>query len=178
MKNRIKYIFGVLIALIVFIAVLLWVLSASKVKGFDWFKPYPHMIYIICAGLGLASLLYMFVRKNRLFGYLAIILFIPAVVVAFVEGTIEIWIPFLVLMVAGLLLIFAVFGIRKWDAGDNQKLGYKTYAQRKAEKEAEEKKELENLEKSKQKAKQAAMSKAAAEAAAKAELFDEKNKKK
>lgn len=178
MGNRVlKYIFSVLVALVLFATVLLWVLRAAGVESFQWFE-YEYIAYVLCGGLGVASFLYMLLKRNRLFGWLAVIIFIPALVVAFVYGRIEIWIPFMILMIAGLILTFAIFGIKKWDVGDNQKAGYKTYAQRKAEEEAKEKKQQESLEKSRERAKQAAVSKAAAEAAAKAEQeFEQKHKK-
>lgn len=173
----VKYLVSVFVAAVIFAGVLLWVLSMTM-DNFEWFKTY-YLVYIFAGGLGIASFIYMLPLKNRMFGYIGAVLFIPVIIVAFIKGDIALGVPFIVLMFAGLFLIFKIFGIRKWDAGENQKLGYKTYAQRKAEEEAKEKKELESQEKQRQKAKNAAMSRAAAEAAARAEMeFEEKNKKK
>lgn len=172
-----KYFLRVFAALAIFIAILFWVLSLTVKNGFEWFETY-YMAYIIFGGLGAASIIYMFPSKNRLFGYIGTIFLIPVIIIAFVYGDIAIGVPFIVLFVAGLFLVFALFGIKKWDAGDNQKLGYKTYAQRKAEQEEKEKKELDLIQKTRQKEKNAAVTKAMAEAAKKAEEeFDAKNKK-
>lgn len=50
--------------------------------------------------------------------------------------------PIVALILAGAILLGVLFtGARKWDAGDNQAVGYKNYHQRKAEQERQEKKE-------------------------------------
>jgi len=177
MKKMVKYLLGVVLAAAAVFAVLLWVLSMTVEGTFDWFKPY-YMVYIICGVFGIVSLVYMIFARKRMWGYLGVLLFVPVIIVGFVKNDLPMAIPFIVLLVAGLFLTFALLGIKKWDAGDNQKAGYKTYAQRKAEEQEKLEKEQKAMEKNKQREKDLAVQKAMAEAAQKAEAeFEAKNKK-
>lgn len=134
MKKRINYLLVVGAAAIIFVGVLLWVLKLTMEDDFTWYEAH-YTLYIVLGGPGLVCFAAMAVNKIRLWGYIGLVSFVAAIVVAACFGDLkwEVVVPFGVLILAGLILYFVVFGLPKWDKGDNQKAGYKTYAERKAE---------------------------------------------
>ena len=137
-----KFLFGLIVCLLIVAIAVLWLLSALGVEEMKWFT--LGWAATIAAGvLGVA-----FVGRG-LFGKTAgplkkLWIFIGAafLVVAVITLACEIAMPSKIVMpviaivlAVALLLGFIAVGGKKWDAGDNQKVGYKNYYQRKAEEE-------------------------------------------
>ena len=138
-----KFLFGFVVCLLIVVIAVLWLLSAVGVAGMEWFT--LGWAATIAAGvLGLA-----FIGRG-LFGKSAgplkkLWIFFGAgfLVVAVITLSCEIALPgeivmpiIAVVLAVALLVGFVAVGGKKWDTGDNQKAGYKTYRQRKAEEEA------------------------------------------
>ena len=138
-----KFLFGFVVCLLIVVIAVLWLLSAVGVAGMEWFT--LGWAATIAAGvLGLA-----FIGRG-LFGKFAgplkkLWIFFGAgfLVVAVITLACEIALPgeivmpiIAVVLAVALLVGFVAVGGKKWDTGDNQKAGYKTYRQRKAEEEA------------------------------------------
>jgi hypothetical protein len=132
----------ILIALAWVATAVLWLLSVVMPDTFGFFN-LNWAVVVICGTGGLALLLRgLFSKKTGVlkktdiyFG--AFLLIIAAVSVAFAIALPKkvVWpILAIILAVAGLLSVLATGG-KKWDAGDNQKVGYKDYRTRKAEEE-------------------------------------------
>ena len=137
-----KFLFGLIVCLLIVAIAVLWLLSALGVEEMKWFT--LGWAATIAAGvLGVA-----FVGRG-LFGKTAgplkkLWIFFGAafLVVAVITLACEIAMPSKIVMpiiaivlAVALLLGFIAVGGKKWDAGDNQKVGYKNYYQRKAEEE-------------------------------------------
>lgn len=137
-----KFLFGLIVCLLIVAIAVLWLLSALGVEEMKWFT--LGWAATIAAGvLGVA-----FVGRG-LFGKTAgplkkLWIFFGAafLVVAIITLACEIAMPSKIVMpiiaivlAVALLLGFIAVGGKKWDAGDNQKVGYKNYYQRKAEEE-------------------------------------------
>lgn len=137
-----KFLFGLIVCLLIVAIAVLWLLSALGVEEMKWFT--LGWAATIAAGvLGVA-----FVGRG-LFGKTAgplkkLWIFFGAafLVVAVITLACEIGMPSKIVMpviaivlAVALLLGFIAVGGKKWDAGDNQKVGYKNYYQRKAEEE-------------------------------------------
>ena len=71
----------------------------------------------------------------------AALLVVALVCLIFALALPENWILPLILILVGVMLVLGVLitGGKKWDTGDNQKVGYKNYYQRKAEEEKNKK---------------------------------------
>ena len=137
-----KFLLGLIVCLLIVAIAVLWLLSALGVEEMKWFT--LGWAATIAAGvLGVA-----FVGRG-LFGKTAgplkkLWIFFGAafLVVAVITLACEIAMPSKIVMpviaivlAVALLLGFIAVGGKKWDAGDNQKVGYKNYYQRKAEEE-------------------------------------------
>ena len=137
-----KFLFGLIVCLLIVAIAVLWLLSALGVEEMKWFT--LGWAATIAAGvLGVA-----FVGRG-LFGKTAgplkkLWIFFGAafLVVAVITLACEIAMPSKIVMpiiaivlAVALLLGFIAVGGKNWDAGDNQKVGYKNYYQRKAEEE-------------------------------------------
>lgn len=143
-----NFLFKFIMALGVLAAAVMWLLVALEViPQFKW----AWTVVIIAGSWGLAFLLKGFSRNNAAIKKmnvfvgvalltLAVIALIIALAVINVTGQ-------LVFAIAATALAFAlvvgilVTGGKKWDSGDNQKVGYKNYHQRKAEEEKAKAKE-------------------------------------
>ncbi len=118
---------------------LLMVIPATA-EYFAWFS-WAWAVTIITGALGLRYLLAglfskanpMVRKANLWFG--ALFLVVTVFCLTWAIAVPKDWIaPLVAIIVTGVLFLGVLFtGGRKWDAGDNQKAGYKTYRQRKAD---------------------------------------------
>lgn len=142
-----NFLFSFLIALSVLAAAILWILSVT-VEAFGFFS-WSWAVVIVAGGFGLAFLIKaVFTRNNpavkKLYIFAAALFAVIAVAALVVASVIPDNIVFPIIAViaaAALLLGVLVTGGRKWDTGDNQKVGYKNYYQRKAEEEKQAQKD-------------------------------------
>lgn len=140
-----------LLALAWLAAAVLWLLSVILPERFGFFN-LNWAIVIVCGTGGLALLLRgTFARKTGVLkkGDLFLgagLLVIAAISVIFALALPKsyIWpIIAVIIALAGVLSVLATGG-KKWDEGDNQKVGYKDYRARKAEEEARKAEEEKN----------------------------------
>lgn len=131
-----------LIGLSFLVAAVLWLLSVLIPEQFGFFN-LNWAVVIVCGVSGLALVLRgLFSNKTGILKKAdifigAILLILAGVSVAFALALPEkiVWpIIAIVLAAAALLSVLAVGG-KKWDEGDNHRVGYKTYRERKAEEE-------------------------------------------
>ncbi|MDR2867295.1 MAG: hypothetical protein LBV55_01350 [Acholeplasmatales bacterium] len=145
-----KFLGGFIVLVVALASVVLWILNLLAVNGFAWFNT-SVALGIIATALGLVLTFQSFkkdlgtLKKIRAFmGIVILALGVVLLILGFAlvdEETLQkIIIPIIVgVVVLGILIGYLVTGGKKWDAGDNEKVGYKTYAQRKAEEEKQEK---------------------------------------
>jgi hypothetical protein len=149
-----KLIYKALTVLVFLAAVTLYVLGVlmpdTPLKIFDL----TNSLLILAGGLGVVSFLKAITSKVNMYLIFATILLTGGAIYAGLKYEVLpqnkewLYIP----IGAGLLLVFLffryLFNIRRWDAGDNEKLGYKNYHVRQAEKEKEDiQKDIESLQK-------------------------------
>lgn len=143
-----SFFYKLLLALAWLAAAVLWLLSVIQPDKFGFFN-LNWAIVVICGTGGLALILRgLFAKKTGLLKksdiYLGALLLIIAgisVVFALALPKSYIWpIIAVILAAAGVFGLLATGG-KKWDEGDNHKVGYKDYRTRKAEEEALEKEE-------------------------------------
>lgn len=148
-----KLIFKALIVLIFLAALTLFILGELMPESFGVFDLTVSLI-ILSAGLGVVSLIKAVISKVNMYLIFAAILITGAAIFAALRYDVlpyeNRWLYFPI--GAGLLLVFLfiryLFNIRKWDAGDNEKLGYKNFRVRQAEKEkADLQQDIDDLEK-------------------------------
>lgn len=137
-----KFLFGFVLGLTAVVAAVLWLLSVVMPDSFRWFS-LGWAVVLITGVFGAAFVL------RGLFGGAAgplkkLNIFIGAgfLVAAFLALIGELALDNKIVMpviaiiaAAALLLAYIAVGGKKWDGGDNQKVGYKNYYQRKAEEE-------------------------------------------
>ena len=136
-----KIFFKVGVALVFVAAAVVWLLSVLMPEKFGQI----NLSWVIAAACGLLGILFLlrglfaknltFVKKAYIL--VAAVLFIAAVLAlvgTFIETKLVLPIIAIILTVCALLAILAVGG-KKWDTADNEKVGYKTYRERKAEEE-------------------------------------------
>lgn len=137
-----------LISLAWLAAAVLWLLSVVLPEKFGFFN-LNWAIVVICGTGGLALMLRgLFARKTGVLkksdislGAFLLIIAGISVVFALAMPKKLIWpIIAVILALAGVFSVLATGG-KKWDEGDNHKVGYKDYRTRKAEEEAEKSKE-------------------------------------
>ncbi len=137
-----NFVYKLLGALVVVVAAVLWLLSVVVPETFGWFN-LAWAGVLACGGLGLVILLQGCFQQNvttikKLKIWFGIILIVCAVLclVSAIAIPESIVLPIIAIVVAvGLVItIFAVRG-EKWDEGDNHKIGYKNYHERKADEE-------------------------------------------
>lgn len=141
-----KLLFKVLACLLFVGVAVVWLLSKMMPDKFANFEP-MWLLAIFCAAMGALFIIKGLFGKNvsagkkfNIFvgaGFLVGALF--AVAGSLVDNDYVLPIIAIIVTVAVLLSILAVGG-KKWDDGDNQKVGYKNYYQRKAEEEKAAKK--------------------------------------
>lgn len=143
-------IYKLLGALVFVVAAVLWILSLTVPETFGFFS-LAWAGVLLCGGLGLIILLQGCFQKNistfkKLkiwFGIALIVCAILCLVSAIaIPDSLVLPIISIVITVGLVITIIATAGV-KWDEGDNHKLGYKNYHERKAE---EEKQNQENSE--------------------------------
>ena len=129
-------------------AAVLWLLSELKPDTFGFFN-LNWAIVVICGTGGLAFMLRGLVakktgvlKKSDIFlGALLLVIAAVSVIFALSQPKKYIWpVIAVIAALAGVVSVLSVGG-KKWDAGDNQKAGYKNYDARKREQEALEEKE-------------------------------------
>ena len=139
-------IYKLLGAFIILAAVVLWILSLTVPETFGFFS-LAWAGVVICGGLGLILLLQGTFQKNlstikKLKIWFGIALIVCGILCLVSELAIKdsLIIPIIALVVAvGLVITILATGGKKWDEGDNHKVGYKNYHQRKAEEEKDNK---------------------------------------
>lgn len=147
-KNFIYKICG---AMIVFVAVLFWLLAETVPETFGGYS-LAWAGVTICAGLGLIFLLNGILQKStttlkKLKIWFGVVLLISALLCLISAIVIpeNLVLPIIALIVAvGLNISILATGGKKWDEGDNHKKGYKNYYERQKEekdKESEQKNE-------------------------------------
>ena len=141
-----NFLFKLLIGLVILAAPVLWLLSLIVPETFGWFNA-SYAVAMVAVGVGLLLLLRgVFKKDNVIFkkaniwlgiGLLLVALFSVASAIALPDNWI---IPIVcIVLAAGFVLGIIATGGKSWDTGDNQKVGYKNYHQRKAEEEKKNK---------------------------------------
>ena len=135
-----------LVALAFLAAAVFFFLSVLDVEPFTEFS--ASWAGVIFAGVSGLALLFSGIgtknstqlKKMKIF-FSAALLVVALVCLIFALALPENWILPLILILAGVMLVLGVLitGGKKWDTGDNQKVGYKNYYQRKAEEEKNKK---------------------------------------
>lgn len=142
-----KIIPKLLVALSFVVAAVLFLMSELDPEQFGWFN--LSWAGVIFAGVSGLALLFgalgqsaMPLKKLQLL--LSGILLIVAVILVISALALpkNLVLPILLVVVSVFLVLGILFtGGKKWDTGDNQKIGYKNYYQRKAEEEKRKNKE-------------------------------------
>lgn len=135
-----RFLFGFIIGVAALAAAVLWLLSVIVPDTFGWFSG-GWAVVVISGVAGLAFVLKgVCVKESGVLKKLSIMIGAALMVVCFIQLAVELALPkntiapaITVIAVAALLLGYIVVGGKKWDSGDNQKVGYKNYYQRKAE---------------------------------------------
>ncbi len=138
-----RFVFGLTIGGIAIVAAVLWLFSAILPEQMGGFN-FGWAVFVFCIGAGIAFLVRGFViekeitlRKLSVYFGAALIIVALAVMVGELALSGNIIFPIIAVVLAvAFLLGFIALGGKKWDAGDNQQPGYKTYRERKAEEEA------------------------------------------
>lgn len=139
-----KIIFKALTVLIIVAVLALHIIYYLAPEGsFFKFFDLSASIIILAAGLGVVSLIKALISKANIYLIIAALLITGAAIygninfdfVNIPEDKFWLYIPIGVGILLVFLLLRYIFNIRRWDAGDNEKLGYKNYKERQAEKE-------------------------------------------
>lgn len=142
-----NFIFKFLGALVILVAAVLWILSLTVPETFGFFN-LAWAGVLLCGGLGLIMLLQGIIQKNvstikKLKIWFGFILLVCAVLCLVSAITLpgNLVLPIIAVVVAfGLVITVLATGGKKWDEGDNNKVGYKNYHERKKEEEQNEQK--------------------------------------
>ncbi len=135
-------IYKLLGALVILVAVVLWLLSIIVPDTFGFFN-LAWAGLLLCGGLGLIVILQACFQPNattmkKLKVWLGIGLLVCAVLCLVsalaLDDSIVLPIIAIVIAVGIIITIFASAG-KKWDEGDNHSIGYKNYHERKADEE-------------------------------------------
>lgn len=137
-----RFLFGFIIGAAALAAAVLWLLSVLVPDTFGWFSG-GWAVVLISGVAGLAFVLKgVCVKESGVLKKLSILIGAGLLIICFIQLAVELALPknaiapiITVIVVAALLLGYVVVGGKKWDSGDNQKVGYKNYYQRKAEEE-------------------------------------------
>lgn len=145
-----KLLFKVAVGLVFLAAAVVWLLSVLMPDRFaNWNLSW--VIAAVCGALGVLFIMKGLFGKtvniakkfNILVGAALFVAAVLALVGTFIESNLVLPIIAVIVAVAALLCVLAVGG-KKWDEGDNKKVGYKNYYQRKEEEEKERRKNEEN----------------------------------
>jgi len=144
----------IVLAFVVLLVAVFWVLQLAGVTPF-----YPHFngawAVLIVAGLaGIALILSAFLNKSLLSfqkkikvwaGVAALLIAVLSLVFGILDLGFARWIWPIIAVAAALAIFLGLLaaGGRKWDTGDNQKVGHETYHQRKARLDKERERKLE-----------------------------------
>lgn len=137
-----NFLFKLLCSLIILAAPVLWLLSMVVPETFGWFNA-SYAVAMVSAGIGVLLLLRGVFKKGNVVYKKANIWFglgLLLVTLASIASAIAIpenWIAPIVCIViaAGVVLGILATGGKSWNVGDNEKVGYKNYYERKAEEE-------------------------------------------
>lgn len=135
-------IYKILGALVVVAAAVLWILSLTVPETFGFFS-LAWAGVLLCGGIGVIFLLNGIIQKNittikRLKIWFGVALLVCAVLCLVSAITIpeNLVIPIIAVIVAvGFMITILATAGKKWDEGDNHKVGYKNYFERKKEEE-------------------------------------------
>lgn len=133
-----------LMLLAVLAALIIWLITLISPNTFGQFKA-AYALAIICGAWGITFLLLgLFSKTNvitkKLDFFIAIGFLVATVFAVFASFGLDdkfIGVIVLIVIVAGLILGLLGTGGKAWDEGDNQKVGYKNYYERKADEEKE-----------------------------------------
>lgn len=143
-----NFIYKVLGALVVLCAAVFWLLSITMPETFGDFS-LAWAGVLLCGGLGAIMLIQGLFQKNNVSikkfkVWIGVGLFIAAILCLVSALAIpgNLVLPIIAIVVAaGLMIAVFASGGEKWDEGDNHKVGYKNYHERKAEEEKQQQKE-------------------------------------
>ena len=135
-------IYKILGALVVVAAAVLWILSLTVPETFGFFSLAWDGV-LLCGGIGVIFLLNGIIQKNittikKLKIWFGVALLVCAVLCLVSAITIpeNLVIPIIAVIVAvGFMITILATAGKKWDEGDNHKVGYKNYFERKKEEE-------------------------------------------
>ena len=135
-------IYKLLGALVVIAAAVLWILSLTVPETFGFFS-LAWAGVLLCGGIGVIFLLNGIFQKNittikKLKIWFGVALLVCAVLCLVSAITIpeNLVIPIIAVIVAvGFMITILATAGKKWDEGDNHKVGYKNYFERKKEEE-------------------------------------------
>ena len=135
-------IYKILGALVVVAAAVLWILSLTVPETFGFFS-LAWAGVLLCGGIGVIFLLNGIFQKNittikKLKIWFGVALLVCAVLCLVSAITIpeNLVIPIIAVIVAvGFMITILATAGKKWDEGDNHKVGYKNYFKRKKEEE-------------------------------------------
>lgn len=135
-------IYKILGALVVVAAAVLWILSLTVPEAFGFFS-LAWAGVLLCGGIGVIFLLNGIFQKNittikKLKIWFGVALLVCAVLCLVSAITIpeNLVIPIIAVIVAvGFMITILATAGKKWDEGDNHKVGYKNYFERKKEEE-------------------------------------------
>lgn len=135
-------IYKILGALVVVAAAVLWILSLTVPETFGFFS-LAWAGVLLCGGIGVIFLLNGIFQKNittikKLKIWFGVALLVCAVLCLVSAITIpeNLVIPIIAVIVAvGFMITILATAGKKWDEGDNHKVGYKNYFERKKEEE-------------------------------------------
>lgn len=143
-----NFLFKLLCGLVVLAAPVLWLLSLIIPETFGWFNA-SYAVAMVSAGIGVLLLLRGVFKKDNVIykkaniwlglGLLLVTLFSLVSAIAIPSN----WIVPIVCIVLALGFVLGIIatGGKGWNVGDNEKVGYKNYYQRKAEEEKAKEKE-------------------------------------
>jgi len=142
------FLFKLVIGLALVVAAVLWLLSVTMKNEFWWFNlAWAGVIFSGVAGVafimrGVFSKTDHITKKFYVyFGAGLLVVALLCLTFAILVPKDIIWPIIAIIIAVGLLLGMIAVGGKKWDTGDNHKVGYKNYRQRKAEEEKEKNKD-------------------------------------
>ena len=141
-----KFLFGFVLGLAFVVGAVLWLLSVVAKESFGWFS-LGWAVVLVAGVFGIAFVVRGVVTKTaiplkKLSIYFGAGFFVVAIFALVGELALDnkIIMPVIAIVLAvALLLGFVAVGGKNWDAGDNQKVGYKNYYERKKEQDEKEK---------------------------------------